>query len=43
MEIFCENSERLKAVNDFRKKAPSEMFDWILNTPLELHEKCKEK
>ena len=42
MEIFCKNSLSL-AVNDFRKKAPSEMFDWILDTYLELHEKNKEK
>ena len=29
---FCEDNFRLKAVNYFRKKAPS-MFDWVLNTP----------
>ena len=34
MELFRENSWRLKAVNYFRKKAPSQMFDWVLNTPL---------
>ena len=43
MGFFCENSYRLKAAYDFRKKAPSQMFDWILNTPLELYEKNKEK
>ena len=30
---FCENSSRLLAVNYFRKGAPSQMFDWVLNTP----------
>ena len=34
MELFCENSERPLAINYFRKKAPSQMFDWTLNTPL---------
>ena len=29
-KTFCENSERLKAVDYFRKNAPS--FEWILNT-----------
>ena len=37
MELFCENSYRLKAVNYFRKKGPSLMFDWVLNTPLQSH------
>ena len=26
---FCKNSKRLKAVYYFRKKAPSQMFDWF--------------
>ena len=30
---FCENSYRLSAVNCFCKKAKSQMFDWVLNTP----------
>ena len=29
MELFCENSWRLLAVNYFQKKAPSQMFDWV--------------
>ena len=29
-----ENSYRLLAVYYFCKKAPSQMFDWVLNTPL---------
>ena len=32
MELFCENSEPLLAVNYFRKKVSSQMFDWVLNT-----------
>ena len=24
----------METVNSFRKKAPSQMFDWVLNTPL---------
>ena len=36
MERFCENSYRHLAVNCFRKKAPSQMFDWAINTPLKL-------
>ena len=34
MEFFCENSKRLKTVNYFRKKAPSQMFDWAPNTTM---------
>ena len=30
---FCENSSRLLAVNYFCKRASSQMFDWVLNTP----------
>ena len=33
-EAFCENSQRLLAVHYFRKKAPLQMFDNVLNTPL---------
>ena len=33
MVFFCGKSQRLKAVNYFCKKAPSQMFDWVLNTP----------
>ena len=32
MELFA----KIVNVNYFRKKAPSEMFDWVLNTPLPL-------
>ena len=31
MDLFLENRERLKAINCFRKKTPSYMFDNILN------------
>ena len=34
MNQFCENCYRFTAVNCFRKKATSQMLDWILNTPL---------
>ena len=37
MELFCEASERLKAVNYFRKKAPEYVFGWVLNTLLRLN------
>ena len=30
----CENSQRLKVANYFRSKAPSQMFCWSINTPL---------
>ena len=40
---FCRNSERLKVVKDFCKKVPPQIFDWVLNTPLEIHGKNKEK
>ena len=30
MEVFCKNSERIKLVNYFCKKATSSMFDWVL-------------
>ena len=33
LEFDCENSY-VKAVNYFRRKARSLMFDWVLNTPL---------
>lgn len=32
MELFCEYNQRLNAVNCFRKKASSQIFDWVLNT-----------
>ena len=35
MELFCENSQRLKAVYYFGKKFPSKMVDWVLDTPLQ--------
>ena len=31
-----ENSKQLQAVNSFCKKAPFEIFDWVLNTMLKL-------
>ena len=34
MERFFENNDRLSAVNYFYKKVPSQIFDWVLNTPL---------
>ena len=33
---FCENCKRLLAVDYFCKNAPSQICDWVLNTPLEL-------
>ena len=33
MELFSKNSQRILAVNYFRKKAPSQMFSLVLNTP----------
>ena len=35
MERFCESSERLKAVNYFCQSVSSQIFDRVLNTPLE--------
>ena len=35
-ERFCGNSQHLKAVNYFRRKAPPWLVDWVLNTPLSL-------
>ena len=34
MELLCGNSERLVAINYFYKYASSEIFNWVLNTPL---------
>ena len=34
MEIFRENSQRLKTVDCFCKKVPSQMLDWVLKTLL---------
>ena len=34
MKIFCENNWRLLAFNYSRKKAPSQMIDWVLDSPL---------
>ena len=33
IELFCENSKRLIAGNYVRKKAPWQIFGWVLNTP----------
>ena len=35
IESFCKNSERILAVNYFCKNIPSQMFNWVLNTPLD--------
>ena len=46
VELFSENIRFLAflTVNYFRIKAPSKMFDWVLNTPLiNLQKKCKTK
>ena len=32
--VFYENSKQLKTVNYFFKKAPSQIFGWVRNTPL---------
>ena len=32
--LFCENSKQPLAVTYFLEKAPSKMFGWVLNTPL---------
>ena len=45
MERFCKHSQRLLAINYFRKKAPSSIFGKVLNTPLmqlpqPLHSRC---
>ena len=34
MEHFCKNNQHVKAINNFRKSASSQMFGRILNTPL---------
>ena len=34
MELFCENSQRPKSFDNFRKNTPSQLFDWISNVPL---------
>ena len=36
VERFCENSQRLVAVNYFCKNAPSWMVNLVLNAPLEI-------
>ena len=37
MELFCENRLRLLVFSCYYKKSPSEMFDWVLNTFLNLN------
>ena len=32
-ECFCQSRDQLKAVNYFRKNAPSQMFNTVLNMP----------
>ena len=34
LELYCGNSQRIKAIGYFRRRAPSWMFDRILNAPL---------
>ena len=34
VELYCGNSQRIKAVGYFRRRAPSWMFDRILNATL---------
>ena len=34
VELFCENNQRLYDIKYLCKKAPLQMFDWVLNTPL---------
>ena len=34
VDLFCRNSERIKAVGYFRRRAPSWMFDRVLNSTL---------
>ena len=34
MQLFCKNSQQLQDINYIWKKAPSKMFNWVLNTPL---------
>ena len=34
MKLFCKNIERLLNINYFLKKAPSQVFEWVLNTSL---------
>ena len=41
MDVFCENREWVLSVNYFRKKTPTQMFDWVLKTPLEI--KCADQ
>ena len=36
IERFCENSQQLLVVHYLSKDASSQMFDWVLNTPLTL-------
>ena len=33
-ELFCQDSHWLKVVNYLYKKAPSQVYNWILNLPL---------
>lgn len=34
IELFGESSTQLRGVKNFGRKAPSQMFYWVLNTPL---------
>ena len=29
VECFCKNNNQILVVNNFRQKAPSQMFDWV--------------
>ena len=37
MELSFENNEQLRAINYYCKKAPSQMFNWVLNMTLVLN------
>ena len=36
MKLFAKIVDDLKAVNYFSQKVPSEIFEWVLNTPLDM-------
>ena len=40
MELFCEDSKLLLAINYFCERTPPQMFDWVLNTPLQFSIFC---
>ena len=40
MGLFCEDSKLLLAINYFCERTPPQMFDWVLNTPLQFSIFC---